>query len=127
MTVKKKGNDIKVDSPEYAAIKFFEHIYNDDDITQALSYCSPSMQRTLNRYHSNRNVQRHVLNLAYDTVNMEVRGGESRFEQISGKRSTVVLYFTGELHGDRINEIRKIELASRSHGWEIQRISEYPY
>ncbi len=127
MTVDKKGGDINVNSPEYAAIKFFEHIYNDDNINGALPYCSESLQRMITRYHTNRNVQRHVLNLPYDTVSMEVRGGESRFEQISGKRSTIVLYFSGLLHGKKIDEIRKVELSSRSGSWKIQRITEFPY
>ncbi len=123
----KNGKVMNQRSPEYAALKFFEHIYNDPTITAALPYCSQSLQKTIKRYHSNKNVQRHVLNLSYDNVDIEVHSGESRFEQISGKRSTVILHFSGFLHGDKIDDIKKVELSNNNDRWMIQRISAYPY
>ena len=121
------GKELSISSPEYAAVSFFDYIYNDSDLSRALPLCSEALQRTLKGYHSNRNVQRHVLNLSYDEVSMEVHSGQSRFENIVGRQSAVILYFSGTLHGDRVDDVRKVDLVQQGERWVIQRITPYPY
>ena len=121
------GNELTVQSPEYAAIKFFDHIYNDTSIDGALPFCSERLRRTVARYHTNRNVQRHVLNLRYDSVTMEVRSGQTRFESIVGKKSDVMLYFSGFRDGKKIDDIRRVEMSRADGRWVIERITPFPY
>lgn len=62
-------------TPEYTALRFAQSIYDDPDISVALTLSTDRMQRILQNYRTNRNVQRHVMNLKYDAVEIKPDGG----------------------------------------------------
>lgn len=111
-------------TPEYAAVQFFKHIYYDKDIRGALALSSPRMTRLLRSYRTNRNVQRHVLNLSYDSVKMELDGGDSNMRAQYADRSQVTVFFSGRLYGDKIEDLRTVELLRINRQWKVDSIKE---
>jgi hypothetical protein len=108
--------------PQYAAIQFFEHIYDDPTITEALKYASPKMARLIQSYRINRNVQRHVLNMAFDTV--EIKPHASSAGRIEfAKKARVTLYFEGKLNGDMLKDLRTVKLIRINKQWKVDEVS----
>ena len=64
-------------TPEYSAVTFLKSVYEDENLDVAISLSSDRLARILTNYHSNRNVQRHLLNLKYDTVVITPQSGSS--------------------------------------------------
>lgn len=111
-------------TPEFAAMQFFDHIYHDKNIRGALALSSPKMNRLLRSYRTNRNVQRHVLNLAYDTVTLELDGGDTKMRAQYADRSAVTVFLSGRLHGDKIEDLRTVELVRINRQWKVDSVKE---
>ncbi len=63
-------------TPEYTAVMFIRGVYSDDSIDRAVSISTDRLARVLKRYHTNNNVQRHLFNLKYDTVEVTPQTGQ---------------------------------------------------
>lgn len=109
-------------TPQYAAVRFMQSIYEENSIDVAISLSTERMARVLQRYHTNRNVQRHVLNLMFDEVEVspEGSGGVGRME--FAKKATLVLFFSGYYHDDKIDDLRTIEMVRVDGDWKVDRI-----
>lgn len=109
-------------TPEYTAVKFMRSIYSDDNLDTAIEVSTDKMARILTRYHTNRNVQRHLLNLKYDTV--EITPQESRRVARSefAETSTITLFMSGTYNNDKIEDIRSIDLIKEGGDWKVEKI-----
>ncbi|MCW8092453.1 hypothetical protein [Alteromonas sp. ASW11-130] len=109
-------------TPEYAAVRFMTSIYQDDNIDAAVSLSTPKMARILSRYHTNRNVQRHLLNLKFDTVEItpeeRSRVGRSEFSE----KATITLFFSGTLNANKQEDLRRVDLVRENGQWLVARI-----
>jgi len=108
--------------PEYAAVEFFDHIYHDEDLTEALKLASPKLERLIASYNTNKNVQRHVLNLRFDKVAITPHAtgaGRSEF----AKDTKIFVFFEGELNGNLIKDMRIVELVRIGDKWKVDKIS----
>ncbi|NMH61126.1 hypothetical protein [Alteromonas ponticola] len=109
-------------TPEYAAVRFMTSIYNDPNIDVAVSLSTPKMARILSRYHTNRNVQRHLLNLKFDTVTISPeersRVGRNEFSE----KATITLFFSGKLNDSKQEDLRRIDLVREDGQWLVERI-----
>lgn len=108
--------------PEYAALQFFDGIYRGQDITKALELSSPKMVRLLNSYRTNRNVQRHVLNMRYDTVEFKPHAGSAGRNEFA-KEAQVTLFFEGELDGNVLKDLRVVKLVRPKNNWLVDEVS----
>jgi hypothetical protein len=108
--------------PEYAAIQFFEHIYSDPTITGTLEYASPKMARLIQSYRINRNVQRHVLNMAFDTVKIKPSAGSAGRNEFA-KEASVTLFFEGTLNSENVKDLRTIKLVRINKKWKVDEVS----
>lgn len=108
--------------PEYAAIEFFDHIYHDKNLDEALKLSSPTLKRLIASYHTNRNVQRHVLNLRFDKVEITPHTGSAGRNEYS-KEAKVIMFFEGELNGNIIKDMRIIDLVRVDDSWKVDKIS----
>lgn len=107
------------ESPQYAAIVFLLTIYENDNLNETLSMTSPSFGRTIKAYHTNKSVQRHVLNLRLDNVEVEpMSGGFSPRSEFT-KSSTVDLKITGYFNNEKIIDLRTIEMNRKGGDWKI--------
>lgn len=114
-------------TPDYAAVAFFQHIYQDDNINAALAICTPRMAKLVKSYHTNRNVQRHVLDLVYDEVDIQPDTGNSVGRNEFAKSAVVTLFFTGIRHGDRYEDIRIVEMIRDGDKWLVDEIRPDKY
>ncbi|QHJ10665.1 hypothetical protein FX988_00885 [Paraglaciecola mesophila] len=108
--------------PEYAAVQFFTHIYADDDLTGALEYASPKLARLMKSYRINRNVQRHVLNLTFDKVEIKPSAANAGRNEFA-KEASVSLFFEGTLNGEIVKDLRQVKLIRSKSGWKVDEVS----
>ncbi|MFT4994924.1 MAG: hypothetical protein ACI965_001966 [Paraglaciecola sp.] len=109
-------------TPDYAALQFFDGIYRGKDISGALKLSSPKMGRLLQSYRTNRNVQRHVFNMPYDTVEFKphaVSAGRKEF----AKEAQVRLFFEGEINGNILKDLRVVKLVRPGKKWLVDEVS----
>jgi hypothetical protein len=108
--------------PEFTALEFFDHIFHDNNLDEALKLSSPSLKRLLASYHTNRNVQRHVLNLRFDQVTITPHTGSAGRNEFS-KESKVIIFFEGELNGKILKDMRIVDLIRDGNEWKVDKVS----
>lgn len=114
-------------TPEYSAIEFFEYIYNDKKLDNALAMSTPRMAKLLKSYHSNRNVQRHVFDLVYDEVTIQPQPGNSFGRNEFAESAIVTLFFSGTLHDNKVEDIRVVEMVRKDGKWLIDLVQADKY
>ncbi|WP_339772831.1 hypothetical protein [uncultured Paraglaciecola sp.] len=108
--------------PEYAAVEFFTHIYEDKNLNGALKFASPKLSRLMKSYRINRNVQRHVLNMPYDKVEIKPKAANAGRNEFA-KEASVSLFFEGTLNGQIIKDLRVVKLIRTKDGWKVDEVS----
>lgn len=114
-------------TPDFAAVAFFQHIYQDKKLTEALKLSTPRLAKVLKSYHTNRNVQRHVFNLTYDEVVIQPDTGNTVGRNEFAKSAVVTLFFSGTRNGERIEDIRVIEMVRENKTWLVDKVRADKY
>lgn len=109
-------------TPEYAAIRFFDYLYHDDNIKRVKTLSTDRMDRLLDNYRTNRNFQRHVINLPYDKVEMQIDSGNSNMRSEFADRASITIFFTGTLHSEKIQDLRTVNLTNVNGEWLVDEI-----
>jgi hypothetical protein len=109
-------------TPQYTAVRFMQSVYEDRNIDNALALSSERLARVMKRYHTNRNVQRHVINLMYDTVEISPEGSDGVGRAEFAREAKVILFFTGHYGEDKIDDIRTVEMIKVDGEWRVDRI-----
>ena len=114
-------------TPEYTAVVFLNSVYEDDNLDRAISLSSEKMTRILKRYHTNKNVQRHLLNLKYDTVTVtpQTAGKIGRTE--FAEKSTITVFLSGMYGEDKIEDLRSLDLIKEDGDWKVNKIHPDTY
>lgn len=111
------------DSADVAALKFFDAIYNENDMGTALHYATDRMDKLLKSYHTPRAVARHIINLRYEgQVKMEIDAGDNVGRQEFATRQRVSIYFSGHYQGDLIDELRTVQMIREKGEWRVDSI-----
>lgn len=108
--------------PEYAAVEFFDYLYHDDNLDKALTKASPNLARLIKSYNTNKNVQRHILNLRYDTVEITPHSTGAGRNQFA-KETKIFVYFEGKFNGELIKDMRIVDLVRIDDNWKVDKIS----
>lgn len=106
-------------TPQYTAVRFMQSIYDDPNIDRALSLSSERLARVMKRYHTNRNVQRNVIGIMYDSVVVSPEGSDSVGRSEFAKEATIHLFLSGFYGEDKIDEIRTLELVKEDGNWRV--------
>ncbi|WP_246840509.1 hypothetical protein [Lacimicrobium sp. SS2-24] len=114
-------------TPEYAAIKFFDYLYHDDNIERVKTLSTDKMDRLLDNYRTNRNFQRHVINLPYDQVEMQIDSGNSNMRSEFADRASITIFFTGTLHSEKVQDLRTVNLSKVKGQWLVDDIEADPF
>lgn len=114
-------------TPDFAAVAFFDHVYKEKNLNNAISMSTPRMAKLLRHYRSNRSVQRHVFDLPYDEVEIQPDTGNAVGRTEFAKTAVVTLFFTGTLHGDRIEDIRIVEMVRADGKWLVDKVQADKY
>ncbi|MFT5925154.1 MAG: hypothetical protein ACI9LE_002159 [Paraglaciecola sp.] len=109
-------------NPEFAAIEFFNHIYHSKGIDGAIKLSTPKMERLLRSYHTNKGVQRHVLNMRFDKVAIQLRSRSAGRNEFA-KKAQISLFFEGKLDGDVLKDIRLVDLVRVGEDWKVDEVS----
>lgn len=110
-------------TPEFAALAFMKSIYEGENINRAVELSTDSMARILTRYHTNRNVQRHIINLRYDNVSIVPQGANRVGRNEYADNATVTLFFSGMYNDDKIEDLRTVKMIRDDGQWKVDRIN----
>jgi hypothetical protein len=108
--------------PEFTAIEFFEKIYHSKGIEGAIKLSTPKMERLLRSYHTNKGVQKHVLNMRFDKVAIQPStrsAGRNEFAE----DAQISLFFEGVLDGDVVKDMRVVKLIKVDKDWKVDEVS----
>jgi hypothetical protein len=109
-------------NPEFAAIEFFDHIYHSNGIEGAIKVSTPKMERLLRSYHTNKGVQKHVLNMRFDKVVIQPRSRSAGRNEFA-KEAQISIFFEGELDGDIFKDMRLVDLLKVGNDWKVDAVS----
>ncbi|RDV27591.1 hypothetical protein DXV75_04725 [Alteromonas aestuariivivens] len=109
-------------TPEYTAVRFMRSIYHEDSVDVAISLSTESMARVLKNYHTNRNVQRHVMNLTFDSVEITPEGGSNVGRTEYAQKATITVFFSGMKNEERTEDLRRVDLVKVDGDWKIDRV-----
>ncbi len=115
------------DSPEVTAIKFFEAIYLHNNLKEAKSHATPSMQRVLGSYSSGKAVGRTLLNMSFDEVVITVEDTNKNVREFYTDKADVMLIFTGKYDGNTQVNMRMIKLIKQDGHWMVSEIKNDPF
>ena len=110
-------------TPDYAALTFMQSIYECKNISKAIELSSDSMARMLKRYRTNRNVQRYIVNLRYDTVTITPQGGNGVGRSEFSESAKVTLFFSGMYGDDKVEDLRTVNMIREDGQWKVDRIA----
>lgn len=108
--------------PEYAATEFFDYIYHDKNIDKVLDLSTPTLSRLIASYHTNRNVQRNVLNLRFDEVVITPHTGSAGRSEFA-KETKVIMFFEGTLNDKIIKDMRIVDMVRVDNRWKVDKVS----
>lgn len=109
-------------NPEFAAIEFFEQIYHAKGIEGAIKVSTPKMERLLRSYHTNKGVQKHVLNMRFDKVTIQPRSRSAGRNEFA-KEAEIALFFEGDLDGEILKDMRIVDLVKVGDDWKVDAVS----
>ena len=81
------------------------------------------MARMLKRYRTNRNVQRYIVNLRYDTVTITPQGGNGVGRSEFSESAKVTLFFSGMYGDDKVEDLRTVNMIREDGQWKVDRIA----
>ena len=110
------------DIPEFAAIEFFNQIYHSNNLDGAIKLSTPKMKRLLRSYHTNKGVQKHVLNMRFDKVTIKPSTRSAGRNEYA-KDAQISLFFEGELDGNIFKDLRLVELIKVDKDWKVDKVS----
>jgi hypothetical protein len=108
--------------PEFAAIEFFEHVYHSKNLEGAIKLSTPKMERLIRSYHTNKSVQKHILNMRFDTVTIKTNSRSAGRNEFA-KKAEVSLLFIGKLRGNIMKDLRVVELVKVDNDWKVDAVS----
>ena len=120
--------DIKEASstPEFAAQRFFYAIYQDGDMELVQKYSTPKMQRIVKGYGSISGIKRNMLNMQFDTLEIEIEK-TGNLRESYGDNATLTLIFNGTYNGSRTADMRVVKLVKRKGDWLVEKVKDDPY
>ncbi|MGK0267756.1 MAG: hypothetical protein ACI8Y3_000362 [Paraglaciecola sp.] len=125
-TADKKGGGkfgmLSSSNPEFVAIEFFDHIYSSNRLEGAIELSTSKMARLLQSYHTNKSVQKHVLNMRFDKVTIKPLSRSAGRNEFA-KDAQISLFFEGELNGDILKDKRIVELIKVGSDWKVDKVS----
>jgi len=106
-------------TPQYTAILFMRSIYNDKNLERALALSDARFARIMQSHHTNRNVQRHLLNLRLDNIEVEPVSGGTLITNDSQKEANIEVKIEGEYNGNKVVDLRTISMDRKSGKWLV--------
>ncbi|KZW99771.1 hypothetical protein JL49_15570 [Pseudoalteromonas luteoviolacea] len=115
------------DTPGYAATMYFDALYNRKDMKAALELSTPRLARIMRSYGTPSQFTRNLVNMQFDHVTIELDMTNKSLREQYGNKAKVNLIFTGQLHGDQVDDMRSVQMVKRKGDWYVDKINPDPY
>lgn len=114
-------------SPEYNASLYFHSLLQDKDIKTAMAISVPKHARIMKSYGSAKQYARNVLNMKFDTVEIEIDHGSRSVRKTFGDSAVLNVIITGKYNGHRVTDARKVKMIKHKGQWYVEKVLADPY
>ncbi|BBN81359.1 hypothetical protein PA25_13440 [Pseudoalteromonas sp. A25] len=114
-------------NPSYAATVYFDALYNKDNINIALEHATPRLARIMRSYGTASQFTRNLVNMQFDEVTIEVDMTNASLREQYGDKAKVNLVFTGYLNGDKVDDMRSVQMLRKKGKWYVDKINPDPF
>lgn len=110
---------MSTDTPQHTAVVFIRAIYNEPDLERAIEMSDERFGRILQNHHTNKNVQRHMLNLRLDNMSVDpVSGGTLILSDVQ-KEAAIEVKIVGNFKGREIIDLKTLSMVRESGSWVV--------
>lgn len=112
------------ETPQYNAVLFVRSIYLEPNLDKAVELSTERFGRILRGYHTNKNVQRQLLNLRLDDVTETepVTGGAQLFTERK-EQATIEVKIIGNYNGKKHIELKTLSMVNIKGDWRVNKVS----
>ncbi|CAM4171171.1 hypothetical protein [Pseudoalteromonas byunsanensis] len=121
---KPKGDE---DSPGYIATVYFDALYNKGNMDLALVHVTPRLARIMRSYGTASQFTRNLVNMRFDEVTIEVDMTNESLREQYGDNAKVNLVFTGYFNGEKVDDMRSVQMLRKKGKWYIDKINPDPF
>jgi hypothetical protein len=108
------------------AVAFFNALYNDRDMEEAISLASEEHQEVLTYYGVPSSIGRYLYNMNFDQVVIEADSKGMSLYRDRNDTARVQLSFTGSLHNERRETVRDVVMVREDGDWRLDRVLSNP-
>lgn len=109
-------------SEEKVTIAFFDAIYNKKDLNSAIALSSASFKKEVQKYKTARNFSRRLLNLSFDSVEIETQKSNTQVIDEHNTKITMTVLFTGKRNDRIYKDVKKILLINEGDAWLVDKL-----
>lgn len=110
---------MSTDTPQHTAVVFMNAIYHDENLDKALSMADERFARIMKNHHTNKNVQRHIMNLRLNNMVVDpVAGGTLILSDVQ-KEADIEVKLEGDFEGDQVVDLKTISMVRESGKWLV--------
>ncbi len=110
---------MSTDTPQYTAIVFMRAIYQDKNLDAAIELSDERFARILKNHHTNKNVQRHMLNLRLDEMTVDpVSGGTLILSDVQ-KEADIEVKIVGKFEGEQVVDLKTLSMIRDGGKWLV--------
>ena len=109
-------------SPEYIATEFFHALYIENNLEKAKRLSTPKYADLMESYGSVRQVERTLINLSFDSVEIRVNRSGGNLREQYEDQADIELLLTGQHNGKKVDEMRVVEMIQQNGNWVVQSV-----
>lgn len=114
-------------TPERTAVAFFEAVYIQRDINQALPYVTDEIASQLKHYRLASQVQRHLFGLYLEPAEVELSDSTGNFFGRNQADILVTIKLSGMKGNQKWRDIRQVKLSQFNKEWRVKEIIIHPW
>ncbi|GLX78355.1 hypothetical protein tinsulaeT_16950 [Thalassotalea insulae] len=119
-------NEPKEISADQVAVAFFDALYNQKDIKQATSYCTPDFAKQLTQYRTAQNAARRLFNMSFDSTKIDAALADFKVREEFNTTGKLTILFTGDRHGKTYKELKSIKMVKKGQTWLVDELLKDP-
>ncbi|NOU48941.1 hypothetical protein HG263_00055 [Pseudoalteromonas sp. JBTF-M23] len=115
------------DTPGYTATLYFDALYNKNNINLALEHATPRLARIMRSYGTASQFTRNLVNMQFDEVTIEIDMTNASLREQYGDHAKVNMVFTGYFNGEKVDDMRSVQMLRKKGKWYIDKINPDPF
>ncbi|CAH9058987.1 hypothetical protein PSECIP111951_04093 [Pseudoalteromonas holothuriae] len=114
-------------NPGVTATIYFDALYNKNNINMALEHATPRLARIMRSYGTASQFARNLVNMQFDEVTIEIDMTNASLREQYGDKAKINLVFTGSFNGDKVDDMRSVQMLRKKGKWYIDKINPDPF